>query len=248
MNQINYTDMGLGYTVHPLFDSGSSTWTYILVDKNTGQSVIIDPVLEKKERDLAFLNEMNFTLQAVIETHVHADHITAAYELRRETNAQLIYGAANREIDTADRFLDDGEVLKIGALNIQTITTPGHTAGCTSFYIDGTVFTGDTLFIRGCGRTDFQGGSAATLYDSVHTKLFKLSDQTIVRPAHDYKGMVSSTIGEEKQHNSRLKTENTKEQFIEIMDNLDLPYPKMMDVAVPANLQSGRQTEADSEM
>ena len=231
------------YLIRPLFDKESSTWTYIVTDKVSRKSIIIDPVLENRDRDLSLIDEMNIDLEAVIETHIHADHITAASEIRKATNAKLVYGAKNAQVDTADLFLDHEEIYELGNTQIKTLFTPGHTTGCTSFYLNGTVFTGDALFIRGCGRTDFQGGSAKTLFESVRTQLFSLPDNTIVHPAHDYKGMVLSTINEEKLHNPRLKLSHTKDQFIKIMDNLNLPYPKKIDTAVPANLKSGQVEE-----
>lgn len=227
------------YLIRPLSDKESSTWTYIVTDKASRKSVIIDPVLENRDRDLSLIAEMNIDLEAVIETHIHADHITAASEIRNAIGAKLIYGARNSQVDTADQFLDHEEIYELGSTQLKALFTPGHTSGCTSFHLNGTVFTGDALLIRGCGRTDFQGGSAETLYESVRTQLFSLPDETIIHPAHDYKGMVLSSIKEEKKHNPRLKLDNTRDQFIKIMKDLNLPYPKKIDIAVPANLKSG---------
>lgn len=227
------------YTVRPLFDPESSTWTYILTDRQSGKAAIIDPVIEQVERDHRLLQEMGVRLTFILETHVHADHITGATKLKHLTGAAIAYGAANK-VAGADRLLADGETFELGATTITTLFTPGHTAGCVSYAVPGAVFTGDALFIRGCGRTDFQEGSAATLYDSVRGRLFTLADTTVVYPGHDYKGMLCSTIGEEKKHNPRLKMENSREQFVAIMNSLKLSDPKKMDIAVPANLRAGR--------
>ncbi len=227
------------YSVRPLFDSESSTWTYIVTDRDSGKAVIIDPVLEKVERDHALLKDMGVTLTGILETHIHADHITGASALKDKTGAPIIYGAANK-VTGADRFLKEGEEIRFGATALRALSTPGHTAGCTSYYAAGTVFTGDALLIRGCGRTDFQEGSPETLFRSVRDKLFALPHETIVHPAHDYKGMVYSTVSEERDFNPRLNMAVTLPQFVEIMNNLNLPYPKKMDIAVPANMQAGR--------
>lgn len=227
------------FSVRPLFDAESSTWTYILADLQTGSAAIIDPVMEQAARDFKMLQEMGVTLDWILETHVHADHITGASQLKDLTGAKIAYGAANK-VAGADRLLQDGEEITVGASLIKTIFTPGHTAGCVSYLAGNAVFTGDALFIRGCGRTDFQNGSAAVLFDSVREKLFALPDSTVVYPGHDYKGMLCSTIGEEKQHNPRLKLENDKTRFVEIMASLKLSDPQKMDIAVPANLKAGR--------
>jgi glyoxylase-like metal-dependent hydrolase (beta-lactamase superfamily II) len=230
------------YGLRPLFDPESSTWTYILADRDSGGAVIIDPVLEKVARDLALLKEMDLRLTHVLETHIHADHVTGAAALKDETGALIAYGAAN-DVSGADIFLQEGDGVAFGASRLKALSTPGHTDGCMSYYAGGAVFTGDTLLIRGCGRTDFQSGSAQNLFDSVRGKLFALPDETRVCPAHDYKGMVFSTIGEEKKFNPRLSLENSRERFEEIMHNLKLPRPAKMDVAVPANMRAGRAPE-----
>lgn len=227
------------YEVRPLFDPESSTLSYIVSDRDSGRAVLIDPVLEQIERDLKLVGEMGIDLAYVLETHVHADHITAASTLRDRTSAKIAYGAANA-VEGADIFLREGDEIRIGRTVLRAVPTPGHTNGCTSYVLDGAVFTGDALFIRGCGRTDFQGGSPETLFDSVRNKLFSLPDDTIVYPGHDYKGMVCSMIGEEKKHNPRLKMANSRSQFVEIMNGLNLAYPKKIDVAVPVNLKAGK--------
>ena len=221
-----------------LFDLESSTYTYVLGDEKTKNSIIIDPVLEQKERDLGLLSELGLQLKYIFETHVHADHVTSAGELRKATGAKICAGASTN-LECADFLLKDNEDLDLDSLKIRTILTPGHTDGCTSYYIDGMVFTGDALMIRGCGRTDFQQGSPETLFESVREKLFSLPNETLVYPGHDYKGRTCSSIAEEKAHNPRLKLNNTQEQFAEIMNNLNLPNPKQIDRAVPANLKCG---------
>jgi len=227
------------YSIRPLFDPESSTWTYILTDSATRKAAIIDPVIEQAERDYKMLQELGVTLTLILETHVHADHITGASKLKDLTGAQIAYGADNK-VSGADKLLKDGEEIKFGNTTLKALFTPGHTGGCVSYVAGNAVFTGDALFIRGCGRTDFQEGSSEKLYDSVHGKLFALPDDTVVYPGHDYKGMLCSTIGEEKKHNPRLKLENDKNRFVEIMAGLKLSDPKKMDVAVPANLKAGR--------
>lgn len=221
-----------------LFELESSTYTYILGDSATREAIIIDPVLETLERDLSLLEEMGLKLKYILETHVHADHITSAGQLKQKTKAEIVLGVGTGLV-TADQLMNDDESLTFGAYNIKAIATPGHTEGCTSYYTGSIVFTGDALLIRGCGRTDFQGGSAKTLFNSVREKLFKLPDETLVYPGHDYKGRMCSSIGEEKIHNLRLKLENTQDQFIKIMDDLNLAKPKKIDIAVPANLKHG---------
>lgn len=222
-----------------LFEQESSTYTYILADPKTGEGVLIDPVMEMVERDLKHLEEMNVSLKYVIDTHVHADHITAAGEIRTKTGCKLVTGDKTG-LECADVLLSDGEELTFGSRSLRAISTPGHTSGCTSFYTLGHVFTGDTLMVRSCGRTDFQGGSASELYDSIMEKLYKLPADTVVYPAHDYLGQTSSTIHEEMQFNKRIPLQQTKEKFIEVMHSLDLPYPKKMDEAVTKNKHCGR--------
>ncbi|MCJ8277681.1 MAG: MBL fold metallo-hydrolase [Bdellovibrionales bacterium] len=221
-----------------LFESESSTYTYILGDALTGEGIIVDPVIETLERDLQITAELGLKIKYVVDTHVHADHVTSSGAIKNRTGAEIVLGKSTG-LKTADHLLDDGEELSFGSFKIRTLLTPGHTNGCTSFVVKNMVFTGDTLLIRGCGRTDFQEGSRETLFKSVREKLFSLPDETLVYPGHDYKGRTCSSIGEEKKWNPRLKMSNSFEVFKSIMDGLNLAHPKKIDVAVPANLKHG---------
>ncbi len=221
-----------------LFEPMSSTYTYILGDSQSKEALIIDPVKETMDRDLQILSELHLNLKIVVETHIHADHITSSGPLREKTGAAIFVGAGT-ELMTADRLLKDGESFHCGSFEMKTLATPGHTDGCTSFYMAPFVFTGDALLIRGCGRTDFQQGNSETLFRSVREKLFTLPDDTLVYPAHDYKGRTCSSIKEEKEFNPRLKMSNSLDEFKQIMEDLDLKPPKKIDVAVPANMKSG---------
>jgi glyoxylase-like metal-dependent hydrolase (beta-lactamase superfamily II) len=228
-----------GLKLRQLFDQETWTHTYLLWDDNSKEGIIIDPVKEKVERDLKLIKELEVNLKHVLETHVHADHITGAHDLRENTGAKVYYGE-KAAVECADGGLSDGEELSFGAFKVKALSTPGHTDGCTSFLVENMVFTGDTLFIRGTGRTDFQQGSSEALYKSVNEKLFSLPDETIVYPGHDYKGMWFSTIAEEKRFNPRLGSGKSLAEFVEIMDNLNLAHPKKIDIAVPANLKCGK--------
>ncbi len=221
-----------------LFDPESSTFTYVLVDRATGEAIAIDSVDRQVERDLALVRRLDLRLRYVLETHAHADHITGAGRLREATGA-LAAAPIGCGIGPADLQLQDGEHLLFGvAEQVTALHTPGHTAGSMSYLWRGNVFTGDALLIDGCGRTDFQGGDAGALYDSINDKLFTLPPKTRVYPGHDYRGNSVSTIGWEKRHNARL-AQRDRTQFIKLMGDLHLPRPKMIDVAVPANRHLG---------
>lgn len=226
-------------------DDRAESRTYIVADRDSGKAVIIDSVIENVERDLKVLKERGLALAYAVETHVHADHITGASVLKDRTGAKIVYGGgAEGAVTGADLFLHDGHELRFGNTALKALATPGHTDSCTSYALPGAVFTGDALFIRGNGRTDFQGGSAGKLFDSVRKRIFTLPDDTIVYPGHDYSGMVSSTVGEEKQFNERLNLSVSREKFVDIMNNRKIPRPVKMDIAVPANLKAGRVSKA----
>ena len=221
-----------------LFDVESSTFTYFLVERATREAMAIDSVDRQVERDLALIKRLDLKLRYALETHAHADHITGAARLVAATGA-LSAAPSGCGILPANVQMQDGDVLLFGvAEQLRALHTPGHTAGSMSFAWRGNVFTGDALLIDGCGRTDFQGGDAGALYDSIHTKLFTLPDITRVYPGHDYRGNAVSTIGWEKRHNARLAN-RSRTDFIDLMAHLNLPRPKMMDVAVPANRNLG---------
>ncbi|CAG0977981.1 sulfur dioxygenase [Methylophilaceae bacterium] len=227
-------------SAHPiqLFDSESSTYTYILPAPESREAVIIDPVDTHWARDLAQVERLGLQLVYVLETHAHADHVTSAGKLREMTNAKAAV-PSGCEISFADMQLVDGDTICFGGQEeIRVMHTPGHTAGSMSYLWRGNVFTGDALLINGCGRTDFQSGSADDLYESITGKLFTLPEETLVWPAHDYNGFSVSTIAWEKANNARL-ARRSKSEFIELMARLNLPKPKLMDVAVPANRSLG---------
>lgn len=222
-------------------DDRAESRSYIVADRESGQAVLIDAVIENVERDVRILKELGLTLLFAVETHVHADHITGASLLKDRTGAQIVYGGGTADVVTgADLFLLEGQELRFGHSSLKALATPGHTDGCTSYVLPGAVFTGDALFIRGNGRTDLQGGSAATLFESVRHKLFALPDDTVVYPGHDYQGRVSSTIGEEKRFNERLNLSIDKDRFIDVMNKRTQPRPAKIDIAVPANMLAGR--------
>ncbi|MDX2242926.1 MAG: MBL fold metallo-hydrolase [Leptolyngbyaceae cyanobacterium bins.302] len=222
-----------------LFDAESSTYTYLIADSATQAAILVDPVLEQVDRDLKLLNELGLTLRYCLETHIHADHVTGTGKLRQVTGCSGVV-PEYAEADCADRHIQHGETVQLGAVIIQAIATPGHTDSHMAYLVnDQYVLTGDALFIRGCGRTDFQSGDAGTLYDSVTQRLFTLADNVFVYPAHDYRGHTVSTIAEEKRWNPRFAG-RSRESFIEFMASLDLPNPKKMMEAVPANERCGR--------
>lgn len=221
-----------------LIDFETNTFTYLLADEKTSEAILIDPVLEQVERDLKLLKELNLKLFYCLETHVHADHITGTAKLKKATNCKGLV-PQNAGVACADRELKDGDILQIGDITIQTISTLGHTDSHNAYLANNQfLFTGDSLFIRGCGRTDFQSGNAGQMYDSVMQKLFSLPPSTVVYPGHDYNGHLCSTIEEEKRLNPRFLN-LSKEQFIDLMSNLNLPNPKKIMEAVPANQKCG---------
>jgi sulfur dioxygenase len=219
------------------FDAESSTYTYLLADPRPRQAALVDPVLEQAERDLALLAELGLTLTHVLETHVHADHVTAAGLLRERTGCQLVaspLGAA-----CADRHVRHGDAVAVGGLRVQVLATPGHTDDSVSYHVEGCVFTGDTLLVRGTGRTDFQNGDAGQLHDSITQVLFVLPAGTLVYPGHDYHGRTVTTVGEEQRLNPRLAGKD-RAAFITLMAQLRLPPPRKLALAVPANRACGQ--------
>jgi sulfur dioxygenase len=230
-----------------LIDSRSSTYTYLLADPATRDALLIDPVFEQYARDAALVRELGLTLRHTLETHVHADHVTAAW-LFHERLGSTIVVSADAGVEGADRVVRDGEVVAFGGETLLVLATPGHTAGCVSYLTRDrkAVFTGDALLIRGAGRTDFQQGEAHRLYRSVHEKLFTLGDDCLVYPAHDYSGRLASSIGEERAYNPRLGGARSVADFVGFMANLGLPHPKQIDVALPANLRCGRPADSDA--
>jgi glyoxylase-like metal-dependent hydrolase (beta-lactamase superfamily II)/rhodanese-related sulfurtransferase len=224
-----------------LFDSVSGTYSYLLASRAGGEALILDPVLEKADRYCQLLRELDLRLVKAVDTHLHADHVTGLGELRDRTQCITIMGEQSKA-DVVSMRVSDGDKVTIEGLSLDVMYTPGHTDDSYSYLMGDRVFTGDTLLIRGTGRTDFQNGSSRAQYESIFNRLLKLPEETLVFPAHDYKGDTVSTIGEEKRYNPRLQVRNVDE-YIELMANLKLPNPKMMDVAVPANMHVGLHQE-----
>jgi sulfur dioxygenase len=220
-----------------LFDHISSTYTYLVASRRGGEALIIDPVLERVDRYIQLIEELDLRLVKAVDTHVHADHITGLGALRDRTHCTTVMGEMSRA-DVVAMRLGDGDKLAIEGISMDVIYTPGHTDDSYSFHFGDRVFTGDTLLIRGTGRTDFQNGDPRDQYESIFGRLLKLPDETLIFPAHDYKGDTVSTIGEERAFNPRLQV-NSVDEYVAIMDALNLPNPKMMDVAVPANMRIG---------
>lgn len=229
-----------------LFDQDTWTYTYLIVDAAAKEAVLVDPVIEQVERDLKLIHELGVSLWYCLETHIHADHITGTGKLRELTGCQGVVPEKARAA-CADRYIEDGDVLHIGNVQIKAIATPGHTDSHMAYLVNNNrVLTGDALLIRGCGRTDFQSGDAGTLYDSVTQRLFTLPDEILVYPGHDYRGHTVSTIGEEKRWNPRFveyvgeaSSLKSRQSFIEFMNSLNLPDPKKIMEAVPANERCG---------
>lgn len=225
-----------------LYDHESSTYTYLLAERAGGEALLIDPVLVNTDRYVRLIDELELKLVLAVDTHIHADHVTALGALRESTGCVSAMGEMTRAECVSVRF-NEGEKLCADNLHLEILYTPGHTDDSYSFLLPDRVFTGDTLLIRGTGRTDFQNGDAAAQYDSLFGKLLKLPEKTLVYPAHDYNGMTVSTIGEEKRHNPRLQVTN-KQAYIDLMNSLELDNPRLMDIAVPANRSCGLKSAA----
>jgi len=223
-----------------LIDPETSTYTYLLADEHCFEAILIDTVIEQFNRDRTLLEELGLTLRYTLETHVHADHVTASSRFRQELGCKVVVGARSGVVN-ADVAIGDNETLAFGAHRLTAVSTPGHTSGCVTYLCReaGMAFTGDTLLIRGCGRSDFQDGDAATLFESVRNKIFSLPERTLLYPGHDYKGRTVTTVREEKRFNPRLCLDRSRSDFLTLMEQLNLTYPRKMDVAVPANLESG---------
>ena len=221
-----------------LFEPISSTYTYLLACEETGRALLVDPVMPTWERDLALVRSLGLTLAFTVETHVHADHITSALRLKREAGSRVVYPATDRFV-CADEWIEEGRPFRLGGVVLEGLHTPGHTDDHYAYRVDGKVLTGDALLIDGCGRTDFQNGDARTLYESVHGKLFALPGETLVYPAHDYHGRRVSSIAQEMERNPRLGDGRSVEEFVRIMAELRLAYPKFIDYALPGNRACG---------
>eukprot|EP00088_Acartia_fossae_P066538 TRINITY_DN8257_c0_g1_i11.p1 TRINITY_DN8257_c0_g1~~TRINITY_DN8257_c0_g1_i11.p1 ORF type:complete len:297 (-),score=90.22 TRINITY_DN8257_c0_g1_i11:272-1162(-) len=234
-----YSNMsGANFAIRQLFDRESCTYTYLLIDTPSKEAVLIDPVIELAERDTNLVKELGLKLKYVINTHVHADHITGTGRLKKLVpGCQSIISKNSK--GQADILMSEGEQIKFGGQVLEVRETPGHTEGCVTYVFNaaGCAFTGDALLIRGCGRTDFQGGSSPTLYKSVWSKILSLPENYILYPAHDYKGQTASTVAEEKKYNPRLT--KSESEFVDIMAKLNLPYPKKIDESLPANMVCG---------
>ena len=220
-----------------MFDTASSTFTYLLVDDGSRQAILIDPVISHIDDYIAIINQHDLRLKYALETHLHADHITASGLLRERLDIQTGVSALCGAV-TADMQLKEGDLMQFGSHKIQVMSTPGHTPGSVSYVWGERIFTGDALLINGCGRTDFQGGDAGTLYDSITKKIFSQPDETLIYPAHDYHGRRVSCVAQEKVINPRLAGKS-RDEFIAIMNNLNLPKPTLIDIAVPANRMCG---------
>jgi glyoxylase-like metal-dependent hydrolase (beta-lactamase superfamily II)/rhodanese-related sulfurtransferase len=228
-----------------LFDPPSSTYTYLLGDSASGEALLIDPVFEQVRRDTALLRELDLRPVATLDTHVHADHVTGAWMVKASSGSRIMLSEASGAAN-ADRLLRHGDRVAFGARHVEVRATPGHTSGCVTYVLDDQTmaFTGDSLLIRGCGRTDFQQGSPAQLYRSVREQILSLQPGCLLYPAHDYRGLTVTSVAEEKRFNPRLGGDVDEADFAGYMNNLGLPHPKLMDIAVPANLRCGQPAQA----
>ena len=224
-----------------LFDQESATYTYLLADAASGEAIIIDPVFELARRDRALIEELDLRLVYVLDTHCHADHVTGAWLLKQYCDARIAI-SQNAGVEGADDYLTHGQCLRFGSRYIEVRETPGHTDGCVTYVLDdeSMAFTGDALLVRGCGRTDFQQGDPRALYRSIQTQILALPERTALYPAHDYRGITVTTVAEEKRFNPRVGGQIAEKDFIGYMNNLGLPHPKQIDIALPANLRCGR--------
>jgi glyoxylase-like metal-dependent hydrolase (beta-lactamase superfamily II)/rhodanese-related sulfurtransferase len=224
-----------------LFEQQSSTYTYLLADRATREALVIDPVFEQARRDAALIEELGLRLAWTLDTHVHADHVTGAWLLKERLGSRIAISAASGA-QGADRYLEPGDTVSFGRHRLEARATPGHTNGCMTYVLEdrSMAFTGDALLIRGCGRTDFQQGDPRTLFRSVRAQIFALPDGCTLYPAHDYRGLTATSVGEEKLYNPRLAEAILEQDFVGYMTHLGLPHPKQMDAAVPANLNCGR--------
>jgi sulfur dioxygenase len=231
-----------------LFDPQSSTYTYLLGDRPSGAALLIDPVFEQVRRDSALIGELGLTLTATLETHIHADHVTGAWLLKRRSGSRIMLSAASGA-EGADRYLVQDDVVAFGGRRLMVRPTPGHTNGCLTYVLDdrSMAFTGDCLLIRGAGRTDFQQGDTAAMYRSIHEQIFTLPDDCLLYPAHDYRGLTVTSVAEERRFNPRIGGEIGVGDFTGYMKNLGLAHPKLIDVAVPANLRCGRPAGAEGD-
>jgi len=230
-----------------LFDPPSSTYTYLLGDSGSGAALLIDPVFENERRDVALVRELGLQLVATLDTHVHADHVTGAWLLKQRCGSQILLSGAAAAAN-ADRLLHHGDRVAFGARHLEVRATPGHTDACLTYVLDDhtMAFTGDSLLIRGCGRTDFQQGSPARLYRSVKEQILSLPAHCLLYPAHDYRGLTVTSVAEEQRFNPRLGGDVDASDFAGYMNNLGLPHPRLMDIAVPANLRCGRPDTSDA--
>ena len=225
-----------------LFDPTTSTYTYLLADPDAREAVLVDTVRDQVSRDAQLLEELGLTLVATLETHVHADHVTGAWLLKQRFHSQIVYPSTSG-VEGADRLVGEGDTIRFGRYALEVRLTPGHTDGCATYVLasEGMAFTGDALLIHGSGRTDFQQGDARRLYRSVHDQIFTLPDATLLYPGHDYKGRTVTTVAEEVRFNPRLGGGRTEDEFVQIMADLNLPYPRHIDRALPANQALGRE-------